>query len=136
MQIAMAKSIGDQLKAIQKQSMTAAEKVYKETMFELSYGVIFDTPVLDGFLIGGWLSGYSFDNEQHNDTGAAESTGRLSTAVESLTLDKSFYFINPLPYAYRIEYEGHSKRRPEGMLRKNLREFENVAQDKINKYKV
>lgn len=130
------KSIGDQLKAIQKKSMENAEKVYRETMFEVSYGTIFATPVLDGFLIGGWLSGYAFDNTQHGKQGAQESVSSLTHAVNSLSINQSFYFVNPLPYAYKIEYEGHSARAPEGMLRKNLLKFEDIAQEKINKYRV
>lgn len=34
--------------------------------------------------------------------------------------DFNVYLTNNLPYAYRIEYDGHSDQAPEGMVRKNL----------------
>jgi hypothetical protein len=57
------------------------------------------------------------------DPGGNKATYNIGNLVGSLPLGKDVevYMTNSLPYAYKIEYLGHSKiKAPDGMVRKNF----------------
>ena len=129
-------SIASQLKAIQAKSMMKAEAVYRESMFEVSTRIIFRSPVRDGLFINNWLSSYEYDKSTHDikDKSGAKSSGALIKKQSGLTLDHSFYFMNSLPYAERLE-NGWSQQAADGMVKRSLAEFDSIVQETINKYK-
>ena len=129
-------SIASQLKAIQKKSMMKAEAVYRESMFEVATRIIFRSPKDTGLFINNWLSAYEYDKSTHNveDESGSKSFGTLTKKQSGLTLDRSFYFMNSLPYAERLE-NGWSQQAADGMVKRSLAEFDSIAQEVINKYK-
>lgn len=46
-----------------------------------------------------------------------------------------YYLVNVMPYARRIEYEGHSSQAPAGMVRTNLMAFQKALDDAVRKNK-
>ena len=99
------------------------EKVVRGTLLSLSSAIIKDTPVDTGRLRSNWMPSIgSASSAQIEATSEADAIGKLSGTVSSLSLGQTFYLTNNLPYAAAIEY-GHSKRFPEGMLRKNVAKY-------------
>jgi hypothetical protein len=78
-----------------------------------------------GRLRGNWQ--ISSDAPASGTVEIIDPEGTKTTAnVEHFILSKDFkkdieiYLTNNLPYAYTIEYDGHSDQAPEGMVRSNL----------------
>ena len=74
-----------------------------------------------GRLKNNWFPSVDAASTETTEQTADTSRARLETAVsQEYKLDKVFYFTNNLPYAYRIEFEGWSKKAPQGMVRRNI----------------
>lgn len=52
---------------------------------------------------------------------------KITQVVNSLKIGDTFSFANGKPYARRIEYEGWSAKRPEGMLRVSVAEWDAIV---------
>ncbi|CAG9416384.1 MULTISPECIES: hypothetical protein [Providencia] len=69
---------------------------------------------------GNWQ--VTFDAPAEGETGRIDKSGRMTTAVGKYVLEQfkvgmnAIYFTNNVPYAYRLEVEGHSKQAPNGMI--------------------
>lgn len=106
------------------------KEFHAEIIFRLYKSVIKDTPVLEGRLRGNWFpsKGKPSDKKDGGFRGdEAAATAKSMQRVEEFVLDfdgsEDFevFLTNNLPYAARIEYDGHSSiKAPEGMVRKNL----------------
>lgn len=130
-------SIEAQLKKIAKKSMVKADAVVRLTINDIANNIIIGSPVLDGLFINNWLSGYSYDRTTHDtkDKSGSKSTGELTQAIASFDNAKTFYFMNSLPYAKRLE-DGHSQENaPFGMVKINAAKFNTIAQVYVNQYK-
>lgn len=122
------------------------ETVQRNIVLELFISVILDTPVLTGRLRANWQ--ISSDNpatdivESEATAASSESKSREDSVRGSITIKavndvvgflsnrtpkKNFdiYLSNNLPYAYRIEYDGWSKKAPQGMVRRNIIRIKN-----------
>ena len=85
--------------------------------------IIDDTPVLTGALRGSWRSSNgtaNLDSTPRLDPSGAEPKEELSDIVSQNDGTEDFVFSNSLPYSESIEFDGHSKKAPEGMVRRNL----------------
>ena len=85
--------------------------------------IIDDTPVLTGALRGSWRSSNgvaNLDSTPRLDPSGAEPKEELSDIVAQNDGTEDFVFSNALPYSESIEFDGHSKSHPEGMVRRNL----------------
>jgi hypothetical protein len=85
--------------------------------------VIQDTPVLTGRLAGNWI--ISSDNPASGtfdivDPNGSKTINKVQDYVSRLDGNFDMFLTNNLPYAYRIEYDGWSSKRPEGMVRRNF----------------
>jgi len=99
------------------------EKTVRGTLLSLSSAIIKDTPVDTGRLQSNWMPSIgSPDSAQSAATSEADTISKVASTLESLKMGDTFYLTNNLPYAAAIEY-GHSKRFPEGMLRKNVAKY-------------
>lgn len=100
----------------------AQEKV-QGTLFSLTARVIKETPVDTGRLRNNWQSsiGRALRSELSGvDPSGAGAINRAAAVIENMELGDTFYFTNNLPYAARIEYNGHSDQARGGMLRVNV----------------
>jgi len=106
------------------------EKLQRAAVLELFSSVIKSTPVDTGRLRGNWQAtmGAPASGVVEVLAGATTPKGTVPPELESqvgavvakLSGDGSVYLANNLPYAARIEFEGHSKQAPRGMVRVNL----------------
>ena len=90
----------------------------KSGFIALSEDIRASTPADTGRLKNNW-----FPSVNVGSTETTESTGNeLKARLNSLriTLGDTLYLTNNLPYAGRIEFEGHSKKAPAGMVRINI----------------
>lgn len=84
--------------------------------------IIDGTPVRTGALRGSWRSSEGsplFDSTPRIDPSGAEPKEELSDVLQKIT-SEDVCFTNSLPYSESIEFDGHSQKAPEGMVRKNL----------------
>ena len=126
-------NIEKQLRAIEKKTNEALEKVVKGSYNELFNRTILRSPVRDGYFKSNWLAGYSFAPDTFYSTDR-DSIGLMKMKLNEFDINAQFYFTNSLPYAQRLEY-GYSDQAPNGMVRLGKAEFPQIAQEQINKYK-
>ena len=111
-------------------SSQQVKEINREVVFRLYGSVIEDTPVLEGRLRGNWFptlgqpsEGMDNDFKGGEDAATAHSVDRVGEFLAEFRSEKDFvvFLTNNLPYANRIEYEGHSSvKAPAGMVRKNV----------------
>ena len=106
-----------------------ALKIFKKSVIDLTSDIISDTPVDTGRLKNNWFPSTGAASEQTTEATANEAGDRAEKyAQNELTLDKTFYFTNNLPYAFRIEFEGWSKNKaPQGMVRRNAIRWKQIV---------
>lgn len=99
------------------------EKVVRGTLLSLSSAVIKDTPVDTGRLRSNWIPSINAPKLiEAGTTSEASAISDVASTTASVKFGDTFYLTNNLPYAVAIEY-GHSKRFPEGMLRRNVAKY-------------
>jgi len=104
------------------------DEVVRGTLFDLSSAIIKDTPVDTGRLRGNWMASV---NKRHNrttkrtDSTGNSTIGQISQDIQLMGLGHTFYLMNNLPYAERIEY-GYSGQAPQGMVRKNIARLQSM----------
>ena len=102
-------------------ALNQSENAIKAAIVGLCGDIISDTPVDTGRLKNNWFPSVDTASAETTEQTANTARARLETAVsQGYKLDKVFYFTNNLPYAYRIEFEGWSKKAPQGMVRRNI----------------
>lgn len=102
-------------------ALNQSENAIKAAIVGLCGDIISDTPVDTGRLKNNWFPSVDATSTETTEQTADTARARLETAVsQEYKLDKVFYFTNNLPYAYRIEFEGWSKKAPQGMVRRNI----------------
>jgi hypothetical protein len=97
-------------------------RLKKAVMIKLFSAVIKDTPVLTGRLRGNWSLTFK-EPLRERRVGFQDPTQRVTSQIEANVTqeDGSAFLTNNMPYAGRIEYDGHSKTKaPQGMVRRNL----------------
>nr|WP_314469190.1 hypothetical protein [uncultured Campylobacter sp.] len=104
-------------------------KIFKKSIIDLTSDIISDTPVDTGRLKNNWFPSVGAASEQTTEATANEAGDRAEKCAQNeLTLDKTFYFTNNLPYAFRIEFEGWSKvKAPQGMVRRNAIRWKQIV---------
>lgn len=102
----------------------------KEILMRLFRAVVMDTPVLEGTLRGNWrASANSPETGQIGLRDAAQVFGEIESILDGANLRDDIYLRNNLPYAYPIEYYGHSSvKAPQGMVRKNVMRLSQIAE--------
>ena len=108
--------------------------VVQKSFIGLSSDIIKDTPVLKGRLRGNWIPAINkFDDSQLEveDKTGDKTIAKTISEANKFKLGDTMTLSNNMPYAERIEFEGWSKKAPEGMVRKNIvrwnKEVEKIA---------
>ena len=100
------------------------------SLLKLSRSVVFMTPVDEGRAQGNWFaSSNGFDS-----TRISEDTGPNMSQISSIAdgiAGNTFYLINNLPYIGKLEFEGHSRQAPAGMVRVSIENFQQMLDDTI-----
>lgn len=75
------------------------------------------------------------------DTSTTESTNHagaipaMMQEVAGADRKKILWLSNSLPYAHRIEYDGHSRQAPQGMVRRNVTRIQKIISGELRKLK-
>jgi hypothetical protein len=108
------------------------EQVVRGTLLSLSSAIIKDTPVVSGRLRSNWMPSINAPKlTEAGITSEASKISEVSSTVASFKFGDIFYLTNNLPYAVPIEF-GHSKRFPEGMLRRNVAKYAQAIREAAN----
>lgn len=126
--------IDRQIENFSAKAQEKALKIFKKSIIDLTSDIISDTPVDTGRLKNNWFPSVGAASEQTAEATANEAGDRAESFANSeLTLDKTFYFTNNLPYAFRIEFEGWSKNKaPQGMVRRNVVRWKQIVKRAAN----
>ena len=108
------------------------EQVVRGTLLSLSSAIIKDTPVVSGRLRSNWMPSINAPKlTEAGITSEASKISEVSSTVASFKFGDIFYLTNNLDYAVPIEF-GHSKRFPEGMLRRNVAKYAQAIREAAN----
>lgn len=120
-------SFSAQISQYSKGTRDKIEAVRRGVILKLFSAVILDTPVLTGRLRGNWRVSEGqpiLDTVDRVDPSGAAVLTEVQAATAASKGDTSMFLTNSLPYAARIEYDGWSHTKaPEGMVRRNVRRF-------------
>ena len=95
--------------------------------------VISKTPVLDGYLKASWNFAVGRMDETLQQP-SNQSLLKLAQGVNDFSIGQQAYFVNAQPYAAKIEYTGHSRQAPQGMLRISIADWQEIN-DRIARQK-
>lgn len=89
---------------------------------------------------GNWQVGVDFIPEEWldvRDKSGNATTQAMHAAVETFKVGVAshIYFVNNSPYGYPLEYEGHSRQAPAGMVRVSCIQFEEAFRDALRNSK-
>lgn len=121
-------------------------KFKQNVMISLFKSVILDSPVLTGRLRASWRFGKEIISGEVQPEipykkgdplplPYPDSVQPMTQAVKDQVTgaDGSYYLSNPMEYANRIEYEGHSSTKaPEGMVRKNIVRITEILKSEVD----
>jgi len=105
-------------KFIEKTTKNVEQKV-RVICLNLYSGITYETPVDTGRAINNWFT--SIGRPSTETTTATDPSGKAGLARAQADIKMApgnvFWITNNLPYIYRLEFEGWSKKAPNGMVR-------------------
>lgn len=107
-----------------------------QSLWKDSDGRAIDPPegYVGGRLRANWMVSLNgFDDDTTESTDKEGAVKLLMSKVVICQLNDEICMSNSLPYAYRIEYDGHSKQAPAGMVRRNVIRFKRIVSDQLKK---
>ena len=111
----------DWQKVSQKLDRVLSEGI-RATLFEVGTAIIKETPVDTGRARGNWQASVnSASGSELSRTSEGAAITQLSQEA-SAAIGNTFFFTNNVPYIRRLEY-GYSDQAPQGMVRRNLQNF-------------
>jgi hypothetical protein len=110
---------GAQMRAIAKRTGQRAEKVAAATLISTFTEIIGRTPVDTGRLQGEWQT--TVQSPPATQAGKRSKGSAILELVTTIDDPDLYFFSNNMPYAARIEFDGHSSiKAPAGMVRVSL----------------
>jgi hypothetical protein len=92
-----------------------------------------------GRLRGNWRCSLAMPDEtvsgEFDFPSASAALSAVNDTCNAADRKKTLWLSNSLPYAYRIEYEGHSRQAPEGMVRRNVTRIKGIISSELRKLK-
>lgn len=129
-------TLSKDLKKFAELSMQKAEQVAQASLLTAGGRMIKDTPVLDGFARNSWNASWGAISsvERSANKSGSESTEDLSQTLTSIKLGTDFFFTNPMVYMPGIEYDRRSAQAPNGVVRVNLLDWDQIVEKNIRRY--
>lgn len=117
----------------------AADDIVRGVTIGLFSAVIKSTPVLDGRLIGDWQTTVGTPAPAEN--GRIDKSGSASIAEVVANTPKEAggetFMTNNMPYAYDIEFNGHSSvKAPQGMVRINMARINRLVAVEVQNHRI
>ena len=117
-------SFDKQIKKFADQTGMATNRVRRFTLLSMFNSIINDTPVDKGILRGNWQASEVAPAQGkivEPDKTGNRTKRNMETVIQASDPSNTLWFVNNMPYANRIEFEGHSTiKAPHGMVRKNV----------------
>lgn len=124
-------SFGSDMNKFCREAIAKTDEQRRTITLSVLNGVINDTPVLNGFLRGAWQTTESTPAtdviNRADKAGGIPRNEMLNVLVGTKGRDCVLYFVNNMPYAYEIEFEGKSRKAPDGMVRKNIARVNSIV---------
>lgn len=96
---------------------------------DLLKGCVLGTPVDTGRALGNWQA--SVNNSIDSATNDTDKIGLITIAAGENAARAApgevFFITNNLPYIYRLEFEGWSKKKPSGWVRASIERTKQIA---------
>ena len=110
------------LQAFKNKTLDTANKIYTSSIADVADIAVDRSPVLTGRLKANWRASVLASAYQTPDWMTFDPTGErtksdLRAFILGQTIYQTIYIVNPIPYAYPIEFLNHSRKAPGGMLR-------------------
>ena len=131
-------SFGTDLRRFRIKTLATLEQVYRASLFDLNTAIILGTPVDKGILRNNWYISFIDDTELTTSEPAPTGTSTIERAKASLQnvgISSVVYIFNNLPYGPAIEYDGHSGKAPEGMVRINVAKWDAIVSKNARKFR-
>lgn len=112
-------------------------KVIRYSAFDLFSSIVFQTPVDKGVLRNNWYAEVNTPSAETTSKAAPVGTatvGRINDVLKKVDLEDIIYLTNNLPYSVPIEYDGHSAKAPDGMVRVNTARWQSIVEANVRKY--
>lgn len=131
-------SFEDQLKAFREKALANHVKVKRASSFDLFSAIIMGTPVDKGVLRNNWFVEMgplaSTETTTYEDAVGTVTINRTQVALERTSADDDITFVNNLPYAIPIEFDGHSGKAEYGMVRVNTARWDYIVSLNARKF--
>ena len=129
-------SFTNDLQVFNKRTLKKAEVVKRRSALDLFSAIVLETPVDKGVLRNNWfatIGAPSTETTTRADKGGNATVGRIRSAIENANLKQDILLTNNLPYAAPIEFDGHSHKAPQGMVRVNTLRWDDIVAVNIRK---
>jgi len=127
-------SIRAQIEAIAQRRMQDVEEIARVSIIRVANRIITDTPVAKGSLINHWntnINTIGYDSSSEDNSSGSDAINQLNETINDMSLGVKAYFNNPMPYGPRIEYDGHSDKAKNGMVRINTALWSDIVEEEI-----
>lgn len=131
-------SFSSQVSAFKKKALENATRIGRQSAFDLYSAITISTPVDTGLLRNNWFitldiptSVISGNDDEGAYAGIAEE---MRQKLEAFKFGTTIFITNNLPYATRIEFDGWSWRKPEGMVRINTIRWASIVSNNVRKF--
>lgn len=130
-------SFTSDLEKFHKKTMAVHAKVKRASSLDLFSLVVIGTPVDKGVLRNNWFlavgnpSGEMIDS---SDPSGQIAISRMKSDIDKGDINDDIYLTNNLPYAVPIEFDGHSGKAPDGMVRVNLVRWDSIVKSNTRKF--
>lgn len=123
-------SFGNQLEAFRIKVNRINDAVIIASLQNLFVDIILDTPVLTGYLRSGWYVTFSVPSTAIPTGLGRDSVDRVVTRLANLNTFEAdtVYFTNNIAYGPTIEYDGYSRKAPQGMVRINTARWQEIVE--------
>ena len=126
------KALEDAVDAAASKSVARGDRIAKEATVNMFGQIIEDTPELSGMLKGDFVITKNKPSKRRPKKpmpGRSRKDIRRRISNTIVSREERMFLSNNSPYFNRIEYGGHSKKAPNGMVRKNLRRWRQYVAD-------
>ena len=122
-------SFSADLKEFENLTQEKQVKVLRQSSLDVFSSIVLATPVLQGVLRNAWFVSMGAPSSKITDEPGTPSAiiSRIDRSLTRAKLGQDIYFTNNLPYAEPIEYDGHSAKAPNGMVRINTGRWDTIV---------
>ncbi len=131
-------SFSSQVSAFKKKALENATKIGRQSAFDLYAAITISTPVDTGLLRNNWFVTIdipTYARSSNADEGAYSGlVEEMRQKIDAFKFGQTVFITNNLPYATRIEFDGWSWRKPEGMVRINTIRWASIVSANVRKF--